>query len=568
MLFYIDHLLTTRVFMRSYHFEMDYTSLDFKENKALFADELFLAAYPSELSRLVKHVTRRNAELYNIAEFKLLFDLEDRHLIIGETPDLGEGQLGVFAGKKYYAGQRVALYQGKVICEKSKSDIVQQFCEQYKGIDDYIWQVECGDGDSIAICACLTGTLARFINDATNPNVEMKYIDGLYYVAKRDINFGEEITASYGPQYFRDLNSKEIKYIPRTHSDLKTSIKNITNIKLTQLKQLMSMHDSNFNQDSMPEHVEIIKKNEQVNPNKNLYIDNKNKPLIFFFDKAKEKNQQHLERLQSITEKTIEMTSQYKLIIAPLVFDLLGNRIFELFAGEEIPKGKTVCLISGDRFEKDEIDKLNTLDPNELFAFPSHFIYVKDKSSEASFIQGSSHNDYVNVKIIGNRFVTTRTIKYGEPILANFGLSYKSDFSGFHFKDVAIDFNMSQNNHVLKYGMLDSVNAYYLQSNSVSKKRNHSEIERFFQPNKNQKLVCESLAGSDCIIRIKKVATTDAIPPVVDNEGAPSHVEQEPIIRSLHQQIVFFNHIESSQQSSIESTPKRNGSISMLLNPE
>lgn len=253
------------------------TPLDFAEIK------LFLPAYTSELVRLVKHISNRNAQTYKRSDFNLLYDSAlDPFLIVGETPDLGEDQLGVFAGKKYLKGERVALYKGEVLCEKSKTKKVAKFIKNYSGVDDYIWQLDCGDGDSVAIDACFKGSIARLINDSENPNTEMEYIDGeCYYIATRDINFGEEITTSYGEAYFNEINHtrKLTNYIARNPSHLNSIIQSISKdnptteiTNINDLKILLENRNCKFSSPDIEtiNNIDLIKVPTQEKSNKSF----------------------------------------------------------------------------------------------------------------------------------------------------------------------------------------------------------------------------------------------------------------------------------------------------------
>lgn len=422
---------------------------------------IYIPRFASERRRLVDFVTQRNAKLYQEKQFTMLYDKElDDHLIIAPTPDLGEEQLGVFAGRNYLPGQRVAMYDGDCPWGKQDESIIKEFCEKYQGSGDYMWQVKCDATQSTAIDSRRKGTVARFVNESDDPNVEIVYVNGkAYYYALRPIKFCEEITTSYGKEYYAEKD-----FIKRKAATLLEVLQGLMPEKKDQINQISDLSslqqfllDCNYLFSNDVQNNDVITIEKEIDDfQSNLYFSD-GKPLLFLLNRSNE-TQPDLSLLCKNSKKNeVNITSNYRLAIASLHLEESQTKRFGLFARERIPKNNILCNVSGKFIKRSNVN-YKTVNEN-FFKVDNGYIDTSKSCSESHYIQ-SGDKDHANVKLCVNGndayFKTTKTILPGEIILANF---YKmpTPFQYSNLQAMINDFNLTQNKIHFEYLVDNSV---------------------------------------------------------------------------------------------------------------
>lgn len=407
--------------------------------KKINKSDVYLPAYPSELKRLAAFTQEQNQNKYHEKFILLSHPLLDKNLIVAPVNYLDDQQLGLFAGKRYEIGERVALVEGVHLTKEQKASEVKDICDKQE-FGDYIWQVPCDELNSIAIDSRVKGTIARYANHSENDsNVEIRYIDGqLYYVAIRVINPFEEITASYGEDYFKGKNFvnpdtkptlAEMLIAGSTNNALQTanegktanegdreSSNTITQkelnslvqdgaIDMTQLATLLETGitpaakiASNLDGKEEIETDGLVEEIEANQPSSGGLFFNEHDDVLLFKDlKPEESNTV----LNVAVGRKITFTTKQNLVIAPLSMGIGTEAVreFGLYAAESIKAGTEICKIKGKEFSKKDkpVDK-------HLLKIDDCFISC---DSECIFVQAVSSEREANAKIDKK----TKTIK-------------------------------------------------------------------------------------------------------------------------------------------------------------
>lgn len=430
--------------------------LDFLANKLYFD-----LSQPSEVARLAKFVADKNGLLYGEATFKFLPSEFDKDVVVAAVPKLGPKQLGLFALRNYKKGETVTQYDGQNIWGEKSAKEMAALIENCEASGDYFWEYATGSRTSIAIDSRLMGTSARFVNDAVHPNCAVVIKDKkLFYVAKEGIEFGDEITAKYGKEFFSAQNPRR-HYTPESLQTIlgKTLLYSSSNttkelpIPLHEIKsretlkiflEVIDLSTTDISKPKfkspkklpvkLPPIVEITatantKAVEQPTPS----MDKNNQPpsvstssttltttlpptannqnpalktenLKLWLDEKFDPLIFDTSTLkQDSFEKTMNLiftsTSRHKFIIAP-TGRFEEHLKFSLFAKHEIAKGDLICEITGVHFTASEI-KGTTLkiDEKYLFQIGNSYIYSKYVGSEAFFIHGAKHESWMNAKM-------------------------------------------------------------------------------------------------------------------------------------------------------------------------
>lgn len=116
-----------------------------------------------------------------------------------EIKDSGIHNKGLFAKKEIPKGTEIIEYGGEIVDEKEAD---KRF---YKKIESANLNLEEGEiylldnEDGTYLDGNFDWNIAKLINHSCNPNTELTDIDGkAWFVAKRDIKKGEELTTNYG----------------------------------------------------------------------------------------------------------------------------------------------------------------------------------------------------------------------------------------------------------------------------------------------------------------------------------------------------------------------------------
>lgn len=417
---------------------------------------------PGAIDRLTQFVKEKNEELYHAAEFQFIETEFDQKAIIAAVPKLGRAELGLFCGEGgFKKDEIIGTYEGKNLWGILPTKEIQKKindCEEY---GEYFWEVKCDSKTSMAIDSRMEGSAPRFINDSLNKNCYVKSENGkIYYIASRDIKFGEEITTNYGLSYFSNENPR-IEYRPSTLQEIlyelfsETCSAEIETSQITNLEELQEFLNANdwFEEPIEPPTTKNIDNISLDTSNKSeiknasfeiLYLDKEGNPLIFDLS-----NNEHVSLLSKTAALKFIPTSRYKLFVAPTGYRE-GLRRFSLFSSQMIEKGNTVCVIKGEELTRKEISQREDIDETFLFEINNKInLYCKEIGSEAFFLEGSLNEADANVKLGFDKnklpqYIATNTIRPGSEILAYYGKDYPFGAKASHLKSVMDDFNNQQ----------------------------------------------------------------------------------------------------------------------------
>ncbi|MEK7546410.1 MAG: SET domain-containing protein [Patescibacteria group bacterium] len=97
--------------------------------------------------------------------------------------------LGLFSLRSFRKGRKIIEYIGKVIDD----------AEADRRSNRYIFGVQ----KDVNIDGATRRNLARYVNHACRPNCEDRIVGSrVFYIARRNIKTGEELTVDYGKEYF------------------------------------------------------------------------------------------------------------------------------------------------------------------------------------------------------------------------------------------------------------------------------------------------------------------------------------------------------------------------------
>lgn len=97
--------------------------------------------------------------------------------------------LGLVSAAPFHRGRRVIEYVGEIIDD----------AEADRRSNRYLFEVR----KDVNIDGSARGNLARYVNHACRPNCEDRIVGKrVFYVARRDIKAGEELTVDYGQTYY------------------------------------------------------------------------------------------------------------------------------------------------------------------------------------------------------------------------------------------------------------------------------------------------------------------------------------------------------------------------------
>lgn len=99
--------------------------------------------------------------------------------------------LGLFAMEPIKKGTCIIEYIGRVISKE----------EEYKSKSLYLFEIN----SRKTIDGRARSNIARYVNHSCKPNVEPEIYKGrVFYMAKKNIKEGEELTFDYGKEYFNE----------------------------------------------------------------------------------------------------------------------------------------------------------------------------------------------------------------------------------------------------------------------------------------------------------------------------------------------------------------------------
>ncbi|WP_182392040.1 SET domain-containing protein-lysine N-methyltransferase [Legionella sp. PC997] len=379
----------------------------------------------------------------------------DKGVIIAASPNLGPKQLAVFAAKSFKPGDIVGEIKGTDLFGIRPNAEMERIVEEYQGDSTYVWKLNLDDRDQYAVVIDLlkSGSSTRWVNHANKPNLEVKVIckqrqddSGkvqfdyhAYYVAARKIDFADELTISYGDEYFT-AERPQIVCQPQSLVKILEDLAETQQVAISkistpnELKEFFTLLRS-----------DMLSKQEQK---KQMYLDKNLDPKIYDLSTFAD-----VMRFQKEQKLQLKQTSPYHLFIAPTIRGKEENR-YSLFSGQKIPAKKTLCRLVGQKMDavpkKSEEMLLwaaqNNIDTNYLVqSGEGGYLYTKDKASEAYCVEGAKHRSEMNVRFDfrTNSYITTRQIQPGEEILA-FYEGYDYGASPTKLAKVFDDFNESQ----------------------------------------------------------------------------------------------------------------------------
>lgn len=392
----------------------------------------------------------------NRPDFHYLPTEYDKHVIIASIPNLGPNQLGVFAGKTFKKGEIVGEVKGADLFGIHSNAKIERIVEAYQGDATFIWKLNLEDDDDNAVVIDMLekGSSTRWVNHANKPNLKLKVIynqiiDDLgriqneyhaYYVAAKNIAFAEELTISYGDEYFTE-ERPEIWHKSQTLIEI-----------LLDLAKIKGLDIKAFELDSPAAIKEVfeqlvLQEEALQQDRKQIYLDKNLDPKIYDLHKYED-----IARLQKNEKMHLKSNSPFHLVIAPTLRQ--GEYRYSLFSCQEIPAKKTICQLVGKTREdvpakEREMESWamqQNLDINYLVpSGEGGYLYTKEISSEAYCIEGAKFRSEMNVRFdfATNSYISTRYIQPGEEILAYYK-NYDYGASPVLLCEVIADFNESQ----------------------------------------------------------------------------------------------------------------------------
>ncbi|KTD72485.1 SET domain-containing protein-lysine N-methyltransferase [Legionella tucsonensis] len=382
----------------------------------------------------------------------------DKSVIIAAVPNLGPKQLAVYAGKSFEKGEIVGEIKGVDLFGIGINTEVDRLVKEYQGNSTFVWKLNLDDQDEYAVVIDLleAGTSTRWVNHARTPNLEVKVICHqrqdeygntlfdyhAYYVASRKIAFADELTISYGDEYFTKARPQIVRQ-PQTLIEV--------------LHDLAKAQDQELTTSSLGTREEIKKffglltlraDMRKKEAKRQMYLDKNLDPKIYDLHQSED-----VARFQKNQKMELQGNSPYHLVIAPTE-RRKGEYRYSLFSGQKIPARKLLCHLVGQQREdvpKRESEmslwaKQQGIDTNYLVqSSRGGYLYTKEKASEAYCIEGAKHKNEANVRFDfkTNSYITTREIQPGEEILA-FYEDYDYSASPTTLSQVVADFNESQ----------------------------------------------------------------------------------------------------------------------------
>ncbi|PWY54638.1 hypothetical protein DGG96_15895 [Legionella qingyii] len=379
----------------------------------------------------------------------------DEDVIIAANPNLGPKQLGVYAAKSFKAGDIVGEIKGTDLFGIRPNAEIDRKVEAYQEDSSYVWKLNLDDKDKYAVLIDLLkeGSGTRWVNHANKPNLEVKVICKqrkdeygqilfdyhAYYVAVKNIAFADELTISYGDDYF-SVERPQVMCQPQTLVDILHELAKTQAVEVSKISTRYEIKDF-----FTLLRAAMLSKEEQK---KRMYLDKNLDPKIYDL-----RNLEDVMRFQKEQKIELKRNSPYHLYIAPTVRGN-GEYRYSLFSGQKIPAKKTLCELVGQKMEGVPVKNQEMLlwaaqrniDTNYLVeSGEGGYLYTKDKASEAYCIEGAKYRNEMNVRFdfATNSYITTRQILPGEEILA-FYQSYDFGASPTTLAKVFTDFNESQ----------------------------------------------------------------------------------------------------------------------------
>ncbi|WP_412757836.1 SET domain-containing protein-lysine N-methyltransferase [Legionella bozemanae] len=382
----------------------------------------------------------------------------DKDVIIAAAPNLGPKQLAVYAGKSFKKGEIVGEIKGIDLFGIRTNTEIDRLVKEYQGNSTFIWKLNLDDQDKYAVVIDLleAGTSTRWVNHAKTPNLKVKVICHqqkdefgntrfdyhAYYVATRRIAFADELTISYGDEYFT-------KARPQIICQPQTLVEVLHDLAKTQDQELitstMSTREEIKNFFSLLTQRADMRKKEAK---KQMYLDKNLDPKIYDVHQLED-----VTRFQKNQKMELQRNSPYHLVIAPTERGK-GEYRYSLFSAQKIPAKKTLCQLVGQ--QRDDVPKRSNemnlwamqqgIDINYLVqSSKGGYLYIKEKASEAYCLEGAKQEHEANVRFDfkTNSYITTREIQPGEEILA-FYEDYDYSAAPTTLSQVVADFDESQ----------------------------------------------------------------------------------------------------------------------------
>lgn len=456
---------------------------------------VFFPGIPESLNKLIAFVQRKNYKRYKNSHFEYVPSQYDLNLFIAATPELGEEELGVFAGKEFQQDEIIACYLGENSGVKSSSEIKKSIDSCHRP-GDYFFEVSCKKGKAMTVDAMEVGSISRFLNDSLHKNAYAVFEQNkLIIKAQRKIQFCEEITINYGSSYF-NKNFPRIGYNPAL---LQTLLLRLFELKFGESLSEISMHNKGDIQifldllgwndipSNMVAKISLTKNKYQgtlplpesriENEKTELYVDEKNNPLLFDLS-----NPDSVKELSVLKNLKFHKTSEHQLFIAP-TGRVQGMRRLSLFTATTIKNNQAVFVIEGENLSSRQLKSLTDCDENLVYVLNSNTnIYCKNESSEVHFLQGAYNPADANVRMIRKKgraptYFSTKEILPGDEILAYFGERYcYGTQNPTNLSSVVYGFNQCQTawNAFLHYDVLIMKFSLTLAKNAVKCKTENS----------------------------------------------------------------------------------------------
>ncbi|KTD42895.1 SET domain-containing protein-lysine N-methyltransferase [Legionella parisiensis] len=382
----------------------------------------------------------------------------DKDIIIAAAPNLGPKQLAVYAGKSFKKGEIVGEIKGIDLFGIGTNIEIDRMVKEYQGNSTFVWKLNLDDQDEYAVVIDLleAGTSTRWVNHAKKPNLEVKVICHqqqdefgniqfdyhAYYVATRRIAFADELTISYGDDYFT-------KARPQILRQPQTLVQVLYDLAKTQDQELTTRTMST--REEIKEFFSLLTVRagmRKKEAKKQMYLDKNLDPKIYDLHQSED-----VARFQKNQKMELQRKSPYHLVIAPTERGK-GEYRYSLFSAQKIPAKKPLCELIGE--QRDDVPKRSSemnlwamregIDTNYLVqSSRGGYLYTKEKASEAYCIEGAKQIHEANVRFDfkTNTYITTREIQSGEEILAFYEV-YDYSASPTTLSQVVADFNESQ----------------------------------------------------------------------------------------------------------------------------
>ncbi|KTD69378.1 SET domain protein [Legionella steelei] len=431
-----------------------YTSDQEQAMDEMLAEQLLFFPEQAESQLRLGNYLQNNC---NRPGFNYLTTNYDAGVIIAAMPNLGSKQLGVYAAKSFEVGDIVGEIKGIDLFGIQSNSRIERAVKQYEGDSTYVWKLNLDEQEQYAVVIDMlqSGSSTRWVNHAERPNLEVQitckqrkdefgkvvFDYHAYYIATKRIAFADELTVSYGDDYFSQQRPQILRR-PQTLIDVLQSLAKSLEQEFTASDVKTPADIKNFF-DLLTQKLNIKKEQK-----KQMYLDKNLDPKIYDLQQPED-----VARFQKNQKMELKRNSAYHLFIAPTE---RGNGVYRysLFSGQAIPAEKPICQLVGKQmFDVPTTEKAmelwaaqHDIDTNYLVqSSGGGYLYTKYQASEAYCIESATHRREMNVRFdfATNSYVTTRQIQPGEEILAYYR-DYDYGASPTNLTQVVAAFNDAQ----------------------------------------------------------------------------------------------------------------------------